>query len=101
MPRKIQSGRKRWRGSGWLLAAGLLLFMAFIIYRSLHVAGYSCAVCITFGGRSACTAVEGPTEQEARSGAMNNACAQLASGVTDSLACERTQPTKIDCAAIN
>jgi hypothetical protein len=34
-------------------------------------------------------------------GATNNACAQLASGVTDSIACERTQPTKVDCAAIN
>ncbi len=84
-----------------LLSGGLLLFMAFVIYRSLHVAGYQCTVCIDFRGQSACRKVEGPTEQDARAGATNNACALLASGVTDSIACERTPPTKIECTAIN
>jgi hypothetical protein len=101
MARRIQAGRKRWRGSGWLLAAALILFMSLVIYRSFHVAGYRCSICVSFRGQSACTAVEGPTEHEARSGAINNACAQLVSGVTDSLACERTQPTKLDCSSMN
>jgi hypothetical protein len=29
--------------------------------------------------------------------AINNACAFLASGVTQVMACERTPPTKADC----
>ena len=87
--------------STWLLIGGLLLFMALIIYRSLQVAGYQCTVCIEFRGQSACRKVEGQTEHDALMGATNNACAFVASGVTDSIACERTQPTKADCSAIN
>ena len=91
----------RRRTKGWLLAGALMLFMAFVVYRSFHVAGYSCSVCIMFRGQAACRTVEGPTEREARASATNNVCAYLAAGVTDSMACERTEPTKVDCAAIN
>ena len=94
------TGSSRTR-STLLVVGGLLLFMAFVIYRSFFVAGYQCTVCIDFRGQGACRKVEGPTEHDALMGATNNACAQLASGVTDSIACERTQPTKVDCAAIN
>ncbi len=87
--------------SAWLLAAGLLLFMAFVIYRSFQVAGYQCAVCIEFRGQSVCRTVEGPTEHDALQAATNNVCAFLAAGVTDSIACEHTQPSKVDCVAIN
>ena len=87
--------------STWLLIGGLLLFMAFVVYRSLHVAGYQCTVCIDFRGQSTCRKVEGPTEHDALTGATNNVCAFLAFGVTDSIACERTQPTKVECAAID
>jgi hypothetical protein len=91
-------GRRRW--TAWLLAAALILFMVFVVYRSLHVAGYRCVVCIAFRGRSECRTVDGPTEREARMGATTNVCAYLASGVTDSLACERTMPTKAECQPI-
>ncbi|HVO24278.1 MAG TPA: hypothetical protein VMW56_11675 [Candidatus Margulisiibacteriota bacterium] len=84
-----------------LVSGGLLVFMAFVIYRSLHVASYQCTVCIDFHGQSACRKVEGPTEQDARMGATTNTCAFLASGVTDSIACERTPPTKVECTAVN
>jgi hypothetical protein len=95
---KKASSRRR---STWLVAGGLLFFMAFVIYRSFQVAGYQCSVCIAFHGQSACRTVEGPTEQDALQAATNNACAFLAAGVTDSIACERTQPSKVDCVAIN
>jgi hypothetical protein len=85
----------------WLLIGGLLLFMAFIIYRSFYVAGYQCTVCMSFRGQSTCRKVEGQTEHDALMGATNNACAFLASGVTDSIACERTPPSKVECAALN
>ncbi len=90
---------RRW--TSWLVAAVFLLFVAFVVYRSFYVAGFRCEVCITFQGRPACRSVDGPTEREAMSGAVNNTCAQLSSGVTDSIACEHTQPTKADCRALN
>ena len=88
---------KRW---GWLLFAAFLLFMGGVIYRSFQVAGQRCSVCMSFGGRDVCRTVEGPTKDDALRGALNNACAYLASGVTDSMACERTPPTKMECAAL-
>src|SRR5512140_1933740 len=97
MTRPVRARRR----TGWLLAAISLLFVAFVIYRSFHVAGFRCEVCISFQGRQACRSVDGPTEHEARSGAVNNTCAQLTSGVTDSMACERTQPTKVNCNPID
>lgn len=75
--------------------------MTFVVYRSLYVAGYRCTTCITFRGQSVCRTVDGPTEHDARMGATTNACAYLTSGVTDSLACERTEATKAECTAIN
>ena len=92
---------KRPRRAGWVLAAGFLLFVAFVVYRSFYVAGFRCEVCITFQGRDACRLVDGPTEREALSSAVNNTCAQLSSGVTDSIACEHTPPTKSVCKAID
>jgi len=90
-----------WWKSGWVLAGVLALFMGFVIYRSFRVAGYTCSVCVSFRGQAACRTVEGPTEHDARMGAATNVCAYLASGVTDSMACERTEPTKVDCSALN
>jgi hypothetical protein len=93
--------QRRRKGSTWIVAGALILFMAFVVGRSLRISSYRCSVCMSFRGEGVCRTVDAPTEQEARSSAVTNACAFLASGVTDSLACERTPPTKTDCSAIN
>lgn len=94
--------RSTWhRSARWLVVLGFLVFVALVIHRSFQVAGYQCTVCISFDGRSVCRTVEAASASEARAGAINNACAFLASGVTDSMACERTMPTQDDCRAIN
>lgn len=84
-----------------LVILGFVAFVAFVIWRSFQVAGYQCTLCMSFGGREACRTVEGATMSEARSSAINNACALLASGVTDSIACEHGQPTREDCSGLN
>jgi len=73
--------------------------VAIVVYTSFQVGGVRCEVCITFEGREACRAVDGTTEAEARQAAVNNTCAQLASGVTRTMACERTTPTRQSCQA--
>ena len=93
--------RSRRRTFTWIGFAALALFMALVIYRSFHVASYQCRVCMTFQGQQGCGTVEAQTEHEARSGAINNACAQISSGVTDSMACERGQPLAVDCSGVN
>ena len=64
---------------------------------SFSVSDYECEVCITFGGRDVCRTVKGKTQEETLRGGVNNACALLASGVTDTMRCSRTEPRKAQC----
>ena len=81
----------------WIAVAGLTVFIALVVYSSFQVSGVRCEVCMQFRGMQDCRTVEGATELEALRGGITNACALLASGVTDSLACERTRPSKAAC----
>ena len=84
----------------WAFVA-LIIFLGFVVYRSFQVAGHECNVCIEFRGNQMCRSVQAATAEEALGSAINNACAHLASGVTDSMACERTKPLKAECRAFN
>lgn len=81
--------------------AALFAFMAFVVYRTFHLQGVRCEVCITYHGLSQCRTVEGEREEDVHQAAVNNVCAYLANGVTDGMACMRTPPTKNECAAID
>jgi hypothetical protein len=91
---------RRRRPLGWIALAGLVLFMAFVVWRTFSLGGVRCEVCITYNGRSQCRTVDGEHVDDVRTAAINNACAYLASGVTDGIACMRTPPTKDECTAI-
>jgi hypothetical protein len=94
--RRPQGGRRRWRNA--LITLGVLLpVMGYVVYSSFQVGDVECEVCITFEGRDACRTVAGKTEADSTRGAVTNTCAQLASGVTDTLRCERTVPRKAEC----
>jgi hypothetical protein len=83
--------------TSWLAAISLVGIAAVVILSSLNVADVRCEVCVGFRGREACRTVEAATEEEARAGARDNACALLASGVTDTLACQRTEQITTRC----
>jgi hypothetical protein len=87
---------RRWKST---LATVVVLapVVAVVVYSSFTVSEYECEVCITFEGRDACRVVKAAEEREALRGAIDNACAQLASGVTDSMRCTRTEPRKAGC----
>lgn len=85
--------------TSWVTVAGLLAIGGFVVASSLRVGGVRCEVCIDFEGRQACRAVDGDTEPDAHHAAVTNTCAQLASGVTQTMACERTEPTRAACTA--
>lgn len=84
--------------TSWVVLVGLAGLAGIVVYTSFGAGGVRCEVCIAFAGREACRAVDGATEDEALAAARNNACALLASGVTQSLACERTPPLRTTCA---
>jgi hypothetical protein len=74
-----------------LLTAGALVWA---ILGSMRV---QCEVCVTFRGQRTCRTATGATPEEARRTATDNACAFLASGMTDGIACANTPPDAATC----
>ena len=79
-----------------LLAIGFaLVVLVVLVYTTLGNRRYRCEVCMAFQGRSACRTAGASTEGQALRTASENACALIASGVTDSIACDTTPPTSV------
>jgi len=57
----------------------------------------SCEVCVTFQGRNACRSAIGATEEEATTTAIQNACAFIAAGMTQTVQCQSRQPDSVVC----
>ena len=74
---------------GTVLVVGVL---ATLVYTSIGYHQYEVELCITFEGRRACGTAAGANREEAMRAAANQACSSIASGMTDSIACGRTQP---------
>ena len=83
--------------TSWVTFVGLALVIGVVVYSSFRTGAIRCDVCVQFQGREACRSVDGNSEGEARQAAVNNTCAQLASGVTRTMACERTTPSREHC----
>jgi hypothetical protein len=80
----------------WVIGAAFLLaILGFIVYSSLNLARYRVEVCIDFNGLSNCRTASADTREHALRSAVNNACAGMVSGVTETMACERTDPKSI------
>ena len=79
---------------------GLLLMIAivgFVAYGSMSAAGHTCEVCMQYKGRSQCRKVAAATVDLAREGAIQNACAYIAGGVNEGMACHREAPVSEKC----
>ncbi len=72
-----------------------IVILSVLIYSTMNLAKHRVEVCITFQGHAACRTASGTTEDFARHTAITNACSQISSGVTDSIACENTQPDRV------
>lgn len=57
----------------------------------------TCTACVTYMGRTECREAAGRDESEAVRTAVENACAFLASGMTDSVACTTRSPVTSTC----
>lgn len=73
----------------------VLVFLAFVVYTTWNTGRIRCEVCITFQGRQACRTASARTRELALRAATDNACAQIASGVTDSNQCQNTPPDSV------
>ncbi len=77
---------------------GILIFLALmglLLYSTLRLGGTRVEVCMAFNGQQSCRTASGSSREQATRTAIQNACGEIASGVTDSLACERSEPVKV------
>ena len=100
--RKVAApGRKEYdlsmKRTTWVGLGGIVTVMAIVVYLSFQIGGVRCEVCITFRGLQVCRSVDGSNELEAQMAAITNACAHLASGVTDSIACQNAPRDRSVC----
>lgn len=78
-----------------LSIAFAIAVIGLVVYTTMGNARYRCEVCIAFRDRSACRTAGASTEASALRTATENACAQISSGVTDSMQCTSTPPTSV------
>ncbi|MBI4462529.1 MAG: hypothetical protein HY653_06465 [Acidobacteria bacterium] len=83
------------RRSNFLIAAAFVLFLAVIVYSTLRLNQVTVEVCMEFRGRTNCGTAAGTSEEEAIRTGVNNACALIAHGRTDAMACARGTPISI------
>ncbi len=69
--------------------------VAFLIYSSMQISQYRVEVCVNFLGATQCRTASADTKDHALRSAQSNACALVSSGVTDTMQCERNDPTSI------
>ncbi len=73
----------------------VLAALALIVWSSIGLAQHTGEICITYNGRTECRVASGSTQQEATRTATDMACAVLASGMTERISCQNTQPSRI------
>jgi hypothetical protein len=80
----------------WIGIAFGVVFVAAVAISTLSSNSVRCRVCITFNGATDCRTASARTREDAQRAATTTACAQLASGMSDSLRCEQTPPASIE-----
>jgi hypothetical protein len=77
------------------VGAVFVLLVGIIVYSTMNLSQYECEVCIEFKSRTSCRTAAGSTREEAVRTATDNACADIVSGMTDSIACGHTTPKSV------
>ena len=79
------------------LAVAIAALVGYILFSPMQLGKVSCEVCVDFKGQKACRTARGPSRDEAASTARDNACARVAFGREDSIACGNTEPESVRC----
>jgi hypothetical protein len=87
---------RAWRNLVATIAV-LLPIAAFVVYSSFGVSAVECEVCMQFEGRQVCRTVSAARREEALRGAIDNACALLTSGMTNTIHCQQNEPARMQC----
>jgi hypothetical protein len=69
-----------------------LVIVGVVLYSTMTMTQYRVKVCMQFNGQMNCATAAGSTKEFALRQAVSTACAPIAGGVTQTLACERSEP---------
>jgi hypothetical protein len=75
--------------------AFVIIVVGALVYSTMTLGTHRVEVCMEYNGMTSCRTVSGSKREETLRTAVSNACATIASGVTDSMACDRTEPKKV------
>jgi hypothetical protein len=73
----------------------VLVFLGVIVYSTLNLSQNKVEVCMTFKGQTVCKTASATTREFALRTATTNACGELAGGVTETMACNQAEPSKV------
>jgi hypothetical protein len=79
------------------MIAVLAVFGAALILGSRSLVQSECELCVTYRGMTTCRTGSGANPSEARRAAQKAACAVMANGMNDVIACDNTPPTNVQC----
>ena len=74
----------------------LAVVLGVIVWSSMNLSQARVRVCMEFNGRQNCATASGQSKDFALRTATSNACALIASGVGDTIACEHRTPVSVD-----
>ena len=81
-----------------------ILFLGFIAYFSITSiwtgSEYKCEICIRYNNTDVCQEVEGMDKTNTIMTGISTACGAVANGMTESIDCQQTPPTKVQCTKI-
>ncbi len=81
--------------TGLYIAIGVIVFIGAVVYSTFGLRKHRVEVCMEFNGRTNCRTAAGETPDRAKTAAIQNACALIASGVGDSIACQNRPPVSL------
>ncbi len=70
-------------------------FFAALIYNTMSYSQHRVEICMEFEGRQNCATALGNTKETAYRSAVDTACATIASGMTQTIACSNTEPKSV------
>ncbi len=79
----------------WIAIAFVVVFLLFVVSTTFQGDRVGVEVCMVFRGQRDCRKAQAKDLQQAVRTAVTNACAQLASGITDLGQCENTPPESV------
>lgn len=79
----------------WIVALFGVLFLIVMYTSTRNLSAHRVEVCMEFRGQQACRVASAAAPEMAKRTATDNACAFLASGMSDSIACTNTPPLSV------